>query len=76
MFDIFDSNILIYLYDTEEVKKKEETQNLVKQYEQVTISTQILFECCNVMSRKLKLSYNDIEKVLEEFRPKSKMVRM
>lgn len=62
-----DSNILIYLYAADEVKKTKVIQDLLKQYEHIVISTQVLFEFSYVMHRKLKRDYGEIEKALKEF---------
>lgn len=62
-----DSNILIYPYITNESEKTKKVQNLLKKYEQLVISTQVLFEFCYVSHRKLKVDCNNIEKALNEF---------
>jgi predicted nucleic acid-binding protein len=62
-----DSNILIYLYATDELIKVNKIQNILEKYENIIISTQVLFEFSYVMHRKLKRDYRDIEKALEEF---------
>ena len=62
-----DSNILIYLYTTDEVKKSTDIRNLLQNYADIAISTQVLFEFTHVMRRKFKRDYSDIEKILKEF---------
>ena len=62
-----DSNILIYLYITNEPEKTAKVQSLLKKYEQFVVSTQVLFEFSNVSYRKLKVHCDDIEKALKEF---------
>lgn len=59
-----DSNILIYLYAIDETEKTKKIQALLKKYEHILISTQVLFEFSHVMHRKLKRDYNDIEKAI------------
>ena len=41
---------------------------MLKKYENIVISTQVLFEFSYTMNRKFKRDCNDIEKSLEEFR--------
>ncbi|MCL4361000.1 PIN domain-containing protein [Candidatus Dependentiae bacterium] len=62
-----DSNILIYLYSTDEIEKNKKIKELLKKYDYILISTQVLFEFCHVMHRKLKVDYSEIEKALKEF---------
>ena len=63
-----DSNILIYLYTSDEIQKTAKIQNVLKIYEDILISTQVLFEFSYVSHRKLKLDYSSIEKALKEFK--------
>lgn len=62
-----DSNILIYLYASDEIRKTQAIQHLLKKYQHIFISTQVLFEFSYAMHRKLKRSYEEIEHALEEF---------
>jgi len=62
-----DSNILIYLYAADETEKTKKIQDLLKKYENILISTQVLFEFSYVMHRKLKRDYGDIKNALKEF---------
>lgn len=62
-----DSNILLYLYAADEINKNQEIQDLLKKYEHILISTQVLFEFSYIMHRKLKRNYTDIEMALKEF---------
>lgn len=60
-----DTNVLIYCYsETEPVKKFKafEISNLAD----ATISTQVLNELANVLSKKFKLTWDEIENALEE----------
>ena len=61
-----DSNILIYLYSIDENKKTATVKTILQDYEDIVISTQVLFEFSYVVSRKFKLSYPDIEAALKE----------
>ena len=62
-----DSNILIYLYTSDETGKTTAIKNLLEQNVDVFVSTQVLFEFSYVVHRKLKLGYGDIERALQEF---------
>lgn len=62
-----DSNILIYLYTADEIKKTAKIQDLLNEYEFILISIQVLFEFTYIAHRKLKRNYADIEKALKEF---------
>ncbi len=61
-----DSNILIYLYSSDEIKKIDQIQDLLEKYQNIVISTQVLFEFSYVMHRKFKYNYSDIEQALKE----------
>ncbi len=61
-----DSNILIYLYSVNEDKKTTAIKTIIRDYEDIVISTQVLFEFSYVVNRKFKLSYADIEKAFKE----------
>ena len=63
-----DSNILIYLYTSTEPQKNEVIQKIVSEYDDICISTQVLFEFSSVTRRKYKFDYANIEKALEEFK--------
>lgn len=62
-----DTNILIYLYASDELKKTAKVQELLTEFEDISISTQVLFEFSYISQRKLKRTYTDIEKALKEF---------
>lgn len=62
-----DTNILIYLYASDEVKKTTQVKELLSKFEDISISTQVLFEFSYISHRKLKRTYTDIEKALKEF---------
>ncbi len=63
-----DSNILIYLYTTDEKQRNLHVKDLLKSYEDIVMSTQVAFEFSYVMRRKFKQDYSSIEKALDEFR--------
>lgn len=62
-----DSNILIYLYSTDEPQKKLLVEQLIDNHDHIFISTQVLFEFSRVMRKKFKFDYKDLEQALEEF---------
>lgn len=62
-----DTNILLYLYATDEIKKTDAVKKLLEQHQNITISTQVLFEFSNIMYKKYKCSCDEIKKILEEF---------
>lgn len=62
-----DSNILLYLYSIDEPTKKRISENLIQNYDQICISTQVLFEFTNIAHKKFKFNYPEIEKALHEF---------
>ncbi len=62
-----DSNILIYLYSKDEPKKREIASDLLAKFDNVYISTQVLFEFTHIMHRKLKVDYDQIDDALKEF---------
>ena len=63
-----DSNILIYLYTSDEREKKRKITDFINQYDDIYISTQVIFEFCYVAQRKLKLDLDSLEKAIEEFK--------
>ncbi len=60
-----DSNILVYSYSITEPKKRAIARKLISQ-SQTFISTQVLQELCNVITRKFKLSYTVAVSVINE----------
>ena len=60
-----DSNILIYLYSEDESEKADLAQQCA-QAPDAWISTQVLNEVSNVLSRKQKQAYPDILNVIQE----------
>jgi len=62
-----DSNILIYLYTSDEQEKIVKINEILDSCEEVLISTQVLFEFSYVMHRKLKIDYIAIEAAIKEF---------
>jgi predicted nucleic acid-binding protein len=60
-----DSNIIIYAYsDTEKTKQRISRQLIKENY--TVISTQVLQEVANTLSRKFKIDYSSIEQTLQE----------
>jgi predicted nucleic acid-binding protein len=62
----FDTNILIYLYSIDESEKQQLALQKVETIENRWISTQVLSEVSNTLSKKFKLKYSDIANVLTE----------
>jgi len=62
-----DTNILIYSYSEDEIKKQTIANNILEEYsENMVISKQVINELINVLFKKFKLSSNDIENVVLE----------
>ncbi len=62
-----DTNVLLYMYATDEPIKHNKAQAILHEHENIIISTQVLFEFSNIMHKKLKQDYHSIESALEEF---------
>jgi predicted nucleic acid-binding protein len=62
----FDTNVLIYLYSSDEPEKRQLALQQIDAIENRWISTQVLSEISNTLSKKFKLDYSDIAKVLSE----------
>jgi predicted nucleic acid-binding protein len=62
-----DTNVLLYMYATDEPIKHTIAKTLLEKHEHIVISTQVLFEFSNIMHKKLKQDYDTIEAALEEF---------
>jgi predicted nucleic acid-binding protein len=60
-----DSNIMIYAYSDTERTKQQISRQLIKENRTV-ISTQVLQEIANTLSRKFKIDYRTIEQILQE----------
>ena len=63
-----DTNVLLYLYATDEFEKTNKVKELLQQHQNIFISTQVLFEFSNVMYKKYKIDCNEIKRILTEFR--------
>src|SRR5690348_3130803 len=61
-----DTNILIYAYSVDEPTKRKIVEQLFNQHVAIFISTQVINEFVNVMTKKKKLTYNQIAKVICE----------
>src|SRR3990172_10883704 len=64
----FDTNIVLYLYSKDEIKKQSNSLRLVNECAQAIISTQVVNELINVLSKKTGLEWDEITNVLEEIR--------
>lgn len=60
-----DTNTLIYLYSADEKDKQEKVQNIIDKNKTI-ISTQVLSEISNVMTRKMKVDPAIVENVIDE----------
>lgn len=62
-----DTNVLLYLSATDEIEKMNKAKIVLQKYDNIIISTQVLFEFSNIMRKKLKQDYHDIDQALQEF---------
>ncbi len=62
----FDTNILLYLYSQDELTKKSKTETLLKKHATIIVSTQVLNELANVMSKKMNIKFPKIIQVIDE----------
>lgn len=62
----FDSNILIYAYSLDDTNKRTCIEKLLNKHDIIAVSTQTINEFINVMSKKKKLTYNEILLVVNE----------
>jgi predicted nucleic acid-binding protein len=60
-----DSNILVYSYSNSEIHKQEIARKLISESNSV-ISTQVLQELCNIITRKFKFSYGQAAAAIKE----------
>ncbi len=62
----FDTNLLIYLYSSDEPTKKDKITQLVNSIENPFISTQVICEISNVLWRKKSLNWSYVKQVIDE----------
>lgn len=62
-----ESNILIYFYSIDEVEKREVAKNLFKKYENIHISTQVLFEFTRIAHKKMNFHIKTFQRHLRNF---------
>jgi len=60
-----DSNILVYSYSNSEMQKQEIARQLIAENHSL-ISTQVLQELCNIVTRKFKFSYEQAATAIKE----------
>jgi predicted nucleic acid-binding protein len=60
-----DSNVLVYSYSNSEIKKQEIARRLIADSNSF-ISTQVLQELCNIVTRKFKFSYEQAATAIKE----------
>ncbi len=62
-----DTNILIYSYSEDEKEKQEVALNILEQYpDQIIISKQVINELTNILFKKFRISFEDIENTILE----------
>lgn len=62
----FDSNILIYAYSSDDSFKQDCVQKLSDSHGAIIISTQVIHEFINVMTKKKKLNYSQVTLAIDE----------
>ncbi|MCP4399499.1 MAG: PIN domain-containing protein [bacterium] len=70
-----DTNVLIYLYSTEQ-DKQQVVLSLLESDHTFYISTHVIMEFCNVLIKKLKYSRKEIEAALEDFKANFEIVEV
>jgi predicted nucleic acid-binding protein len=60
-----DSNVLVYSYSNSEIQKQEIARQLIADSNSL-ISTQVLQELCNIVTRKFKFSYEQAAIAIKE----------
>ncbi|HWF43297.1 MAG TPA: PIN domain-containing protein [Candidatus Kapabacteria bacterium] len=60
-----DSNVILYYYTSNEISKAQ-LAGEVRLRSDAIISTQVLSECCNVLSKKRQYSWIEIQRVISE----------
>jgi len=62
-----DTNLWIYLYDKKEEHKQLKINQLIREkYYDIIISSQVLNEIYNIMSKKIKLDHSEIKEIIIE----------
>jgi predicted nucleic acid-binding protein len=64
----FDTNVVLYLYSKDEIRKQSTSLRIVNECAQAIISTQVVNELINVLSKKIGLEWDEITNVLAEIR--------
>lgn len=62
-----DTNLLIYAHTNVDIPKQQKIQHIITT-ENTVISTQVFKEAANVLFKKFKFAWQDIQKVLQEIR--------
>ena|ERR1700754_3822689 len=60
-----DSNILVYSYSNSEFQKRTIARKIISESNSI-ISTQVLQELCNIITRKFKFSYEQAQAAIKE----------
>ena len=58
--------MLLYLYSKDEIQKQKTSLRIINECDNPIISTQVVNEIVNVLSRKIGLAWSEITRVLEE----------
>lgn len=70
-----DTNLLIYAHTNLDVLKQQKIQNLIVN-ENTVISTQVFAETANVLYKKFKFDWQDIEQILTIENPFTRLAQM
>lgn len=62
----FDTNVILYLYSKDELKKQTTSLQTVNECDQPIISTQVVNELVNVLYRKMGIGWDEITNVIRE----------
>lgn len=61
-----DTNIVVYLYSSDELVKKDRVEKIIDSHSNIFISTQVINEFINVMHKKRSISLEHIAKAIQE----------
>ncbi len=65
--DFLDSNVVVYYYTRTEPEKRLTAGSLLLNSE-ITLSTQVLSETCNVLRKKFKWEWDSIDRIFKELK--------
>lgn len=61
-----DSNILIYAHTMQDERKKAIAQEILSSNHILLLNTQVVNECINVLIKRFKINFNELNKIVEE----------